>query len=376
MTKENARNLFPHTQSGRIYFNHASIGPLATPVAEAIKNYADERSFGKIKNFDDYLETEKAAKSGLAKLIGCNEEGISWVDNVSNAMNILAQGLHFEKDDEIILTDIEFPSNVYPFLNLARKGVKVLFAKSENGKIPPENITSLITGKTRLISVSYVQFFSGWRSDIRKLGKICKAENIIFSVDGIQGAGALYPDLSNCHIDFFAGGTQKWIMALQGLSYFYISPALLEQIDQTFLGWLSVSDPWSLLNYETTPKPDASRFQTGTQNALATFALNASLEIFHSFGIKNVEREVLANSKEFIKKLQQAGFNPLLAGAEEKNLSGIVTVPCNNATEAVKYLAENNITAEIREKHIRFSPHYYNTFEEINRCAELLERFN
>jgi len=374
MTKDDVRELFPHIKKGKIYFNHAAIGPLSKTVTDVITGYAIERSDGKIKNYDDYLTIESETKIMLAEILGCESRNLAWTDNVSNAMNMLAQGLNLKKDDEIIVTDIEFPSNVYPFLNLQKNGVKVKFARSDHGKISPESILSLVTDSTRLISVSYVQFTSGWRSDIKKLGDFCRERGIVFSVDGIQGAGALYPDLNNCNVDFFAGGTQKWIMALQGLSYFYISDKLINKLDQKYVGWLSFESAWELLNYDTKLKGNASRFQNGTQNAIATYALHASLKTFTGYGIENVEKNVLENTKYFIRELLKKGIKPLLAETPVENLSGIVTFPFPEPELNLQKLAEKNIHGELRNGVFRFAPHFYNTREEIDTVVEALEK--
>ncbi|GJQ63064.1 MAG: aminotransferase [Melioribacteraceae bacterium] len=372
MTVKEVRELFPHIASGKIYFNHASIGPLSVNVSNAVKAYADERSSGKIKNYDDFLVIEEETKKLLPGILGCKPQNIAWIDNVSNAMNLLARGIEFKPGDEILLSDIEFPSNVYPFLNLQQNGVKVNFVKSEQGKLPFESIIKCVTKKTKLLSISYVQFVSGWRTDIKKLGEFCKKNDIIFSVDGIQGAGTLFPDLDNTYVDFFTGGSQKWLMALQGLSYFYISDRLLERLKQTSLGWLSVKTAWELLNYDMELKPDASRFQTGTQNALGIFALNASLKTFNEFGIHNIERNILENTLYFISKLNRIGVNPLLSDCNVENLSGIVTFPFPNPEENLEKLKSSNIYGELREGYLRFSPHFYNTKEEIDIVVKAL----
>lgn len=372
MTVNEVRELFPHIAQGKVYFNHASIGPLSVNVSNAIKAYADERSSGKIKNYEDFLVVEEETKKLLAGILGIKPQNLAWTGNVSDAMNLLATGLELKEGDEIVLADIEFPSNVYPFLNLQRNGVKVKFIKSQGGKIPLQSIIDAVTEKTKLISVSYVQFVSGWRTDIKKLGEFCNDNSIIFSVDGIQGAGTLFPNLDNTNVDFFTGGAQKWLMALQGLSYFYISDRLLSRLNQTSLGWLSVKTAWELLNYDMELKPDASRFQTGTQNALGIFALNASLKTFNEFGIKNIERNILENTKYFIAKLNMIGVRPLLSDCIEENLSGIVTFPFPEPEKNLEKLKEKNIFGELREGYFRFSPHFYNTKEEINIVVEAL----
>lgn len=219
---EEIRKLFPYIAHGKIYFNHASIGPLSRPVLSQLNEYLYERSTSKIKNFEAFLASDAGGRENIGKLLNCKADRITWIDNVSNGMSVLANSLKWEKGDEIILNDLEFPANVYPFLNLQKLGVIVKFVKAKNGCILTEDIKAEITERTKLISISYVQFLTGFRAELEEIGKICKANDIIFSVDTIQALGALTVDVEKCNIDFVSGGTQKWLMGIQGLSYMYI----------------------------------------------------------------------------------------------------------------------------------------------------------
>ena len=367
MTIEEVRDYFPYLKSGKIYFNHASIGPLSSRVLLRVNEYLTERCSGEIKNYDTFLETEKMAKKRLGRLLNTDPGNLSWTDNVSNAFNVLANGIEWKKGDHIILNDVEFPANVYPFLNLKSKGVEIDFVKSKGGRILLKDIENKITGRTRLISISLVQFISGYRINVESLSEICRSKNILLAVDAIQGAGVVNIDVRKSGVDFLAGGTQKWLMALQGLSYFYVSDRLLDILKPRFVGWLSVEDAWNFLDYKMNLKKNAHKFQSGTLNAIGITAIDSSLELFEEFGMERIENYVLGNSKYFIEQLEEVGLNPLLSGVSEENLAGIVTADSTKNKQIVEILKDQNIIIEIRNNLLRFSPHFYNTKDDIDK---------
>ncbi len=370
------RKSFPNIKAGQIYFNHASLGPLSVTVKEIINSYFESRSLNLKQSFDVFLEADKSAKLRLGGMLNCRPNQLSWIGNVSDAMNVLVNGIDWETGDRVILNDIEFPANVYPFLNLKSKGVEVDLVKSRNGIIKLEDIFSAVTEKTKLISISLVQFLSGFRTDIIELGMFCKEHGIIFSVDAIQAAGVVNTDVQEANVDFLAGGAHKWLMSLTGTSYLYISDKLNRIFKLSNVGWLSVKDPWHILDYNLELKPDAEKFQTGTMNVTGIVALNKSLEMFESVGFNNIEKLVLANTNYFIEKLTGIGIEPLLKNLPNKNKAGIVSFYVEKPERVLLSLQKKNIIGEIREGLIRMSPHFYNTKKEIktvvNSISELI----
>jgi selenocysteine lyase/cysteine desulfurase len=369
------RKLFPHLSSGRIYFNHASTAPVSTRHIEQADYFFKRRSSDKVDDYKDFLRINIETKNMLAEYLNTKPDRIGFTDNTSSGLNILAQGIKWKRGDKILLNDVEFPANVYPFLNLQREGVEIEFIKSENGIVSAENIIKNIKSETRLISISFVQFLSGYRIEFDALGKICKEKNIILSVDAIQGLGAFQLDVKKNNIDFISCGTQKWMLGMQGLAYFYISNELQEKLEPKYMGWLSVDNAWDFLSYQLNIKKSAEGLQTGTLNTLGIYLLNASLKLFKENGIDNVEKIILSNSIYFLDKLQNIGIKTFLSGNDEKNLSGIVSFKHSDSQKIFDYLIKERIDHSLRAGVIRFSPHFYNTIEEIDIVIEKLKRF-
>ncbi len=373
MTKDEARKLFPHIQKGITYLNHAATGPFSTRLLDEMNEYFRTRSEENIDDYPGFVKITDETKNMLASLLNTDSSRIAYLDNTTNGLNLLAQGLKWEKGDEIILNDLEFPANIYPFMNLEKKGVKIIIVKSHDGIVSAEDIIEKITSRTRLISVSMVQFLSGYRIDLKKLGSGCKSQGIILSVDAIQGLGAFPMDVQDCNIDFVSCGTQKWMLGLQGLSFIYVSEDLQQKIDPVYVGWLGVNDGWNLLDYNLSLKDSAERFQPGSLNSAGIYALNASLKLFRDFGTDKVEENVISNSKYLISELKRIGIEPLLPAADDKYISGIVSFRHKNAYSILEILKEKKIEAAVREGIMRISPHFYNNEGDIDRLIEGLK---
>ena len=369
------RSYFPYLNNRIIYFNHAATGPVCKPVIDKINEVLKERSESKMDDYQSFLSVADETKELLALYLNAGKERIGFTDNTSNGFNILAQGIKWENGDKIILNDIEFPSNVYPFLNLQKKGVEVQFVKSKDGIVSAEDIINTVDNKTKLISVSYVQFLSGYKIDLEKLGEFCKNKNIILSVDAIQGLGALQLDVQKCNVDFLSCGVQKWMLGLQGMAFIYVSKELQEKMETAFIGWLSVENAWDLLHYEMKIKSSASAFQTGTINVLGIYALNISLKMFESFGFRRVENSVIDHTLFLRNKLNDEMIHLYPDKLEEKYFSGIVTFKHPDPEGLFKWLTERNIITSLREGMIRLSPHFYNKEEDIEKVVDAIKNY-
>ncbi|GAB1348795.1 hypothetical protein MASR1M107_10080 [Ignavibacteriales bacterium] len=240
MTIDHVREQFPYLKLGKIYLNHASLSPVPQPVIDRADIFLKRRSETHIDDMSQWISDVEEAKVKLGKLINGDPDRFAFFDNTSTGLNILAQGINWKPGDRILLNDVEFPSNVYPFLNLKNQGVEIDFVHSKKGAVNSVDILAAVRPETRLISISAVQFLSGYRSNLKKIGDFCRERNIIFSVDAIQALGALQIDVKECKIDFLSCGTQKWLLGLMGLSFIYITGELQHDITPRFVGWASV----------------------------------------------------------------------------------------------------------------------------------------
>lgn len=374
MNKSDVRKYFPHLEKGIIYFNHASTGPISSLVINRLSNLLKEKSEDKMDDYTSFLKTVDETKDILSKMINCNAERIAFVDNTSNGLNIIAQSINWKRGDRILLNDVEFPANVYPFLNLERYGVEIDFVKSINGIVTAEEVINSVKPETKLISISFVQFLSGYKADLEKIGDYCRTNNIIFCVDGIQGIGTQPIDVTNYKIDFLSSGTQKWLMGMHGLAFIYVDEKLQKKLTPANVGWLSVENAWNLLDYKMHLKSSANVFQGGTMNTFGIYAFNTSLKMFDEFGFEEVYEHVLSNTKYFIDKLDEIGLSCLIKDCSESELAGIVSIKPSNPEEIFNKLNDKKIICSLREGLVRFSPHFYNTFEDIDKVVDELQK--
>lgn len=368
------REFFPITKSGTIYLNHAATSPLSTKVVAAINKYLEERSKTQIDNYASFQQTLSETRASAARLLNTTPDRIAFFDNTTNAINLLATGIEWKTGDRIILDDIEFPANVYPFLNLKKFGVDVDFVKNRDGRILIEDIECVITPRTRLLSISHVQFLSGFRSDLGAISEICKKHGIIFSVDAIQSTGVVQVDVKRMGIDFLATGGQKWLMAPQGIAFAYVSEESQRRISQVYLGWTSIKNFFGdFTRYRLDLDDSARRYENGTLNYIGITSLHESLSTLLEVGIAAIEEHVLDLNDILISELRQLGLRAYVDGPRFER-SGIVSIPVSNAEVYHAKLKTEKIEVAVRQGVIRVSPHFYNTEEEILTLVENIGR--
>ncbi len=366
------RGLFPIVQTGTVYLNHAATGPLSTRVVAAVDKYLHERSETHIDNFELFQPVLNQTRLYASRLLNATPDRIAFFENTTNAINLLAAGLTWKQGDRIILDDIEFPANVYPFLNLKQLGVEIDFVANRDGKILIEDIESKITPRTRLLSISHVQFLTGFRSDLPALGEVCRSHDIIFSVDAIQSAGVIPIDVNQMKIDFLAAGGQKWLLAPQGIAFAYFSKETQDKLQQAYLGWTSIKNYFSeLTKYRIDLDDTARRYENGTLNYIGITSLHESLGMLLEVGIENIKEHVLDLNDRLIKGLRDIGLRASIEG-DRCQRAGIISTKVPDPEAYASRLAQSKIQVAVRQGLVRVSPHFYNTDAEIDM---LLERF-
>jgi len=367
------RKYFPITAQ-KIYLNHAAISPYSTRVTDRLEEFIDERSFGVIDNFSKGDELRNRARADLAKMINAKPDQIAFVQNTSQGLNILVNSLNWQPGDEIILTDYEFPANVYPFLNLERLGVKIKYVANRRGQILPEDIKRLISPKTKLLSLSFVEFANGFKNDLPTIGQLCKERGVLFSVDGIQGVGALPLDVQACRIDFLSNGGHKWLMGPMGAGFIYIAPALFKRMIPSETGWLAVEDAWNFLDYRLKLLPDVRRYEYATANFLGIAGLSASVEMLLQAGVANIQNHLLMLGDLLVNGMEQNGLK--FTGSREKaHWSGIFSFSGKQMEKLFEYLLTKNIICSLRNGRLRVAPHFYNIREEIEELIGEVIKF-
>jgi selenocysteine lyase/cysteine desulfurase len=377
MDAETIRDQFPHT-AHQTYVNHAAVSPMSRPVTEAIDDYVAERHGAEpeapIANFASFQPLMVEAKERAAAVMGTTKERVEFVPNTSTGLNVLAQGLDWDPGDRIALPDGAFPTNVYPFMNLEREGVAVDFVPTNEGAYTVEDVEETLRPETRLLSVSWVHFLSGFRADLEALGDLCAAHDVLFCVDAIQGLGALQIDVDEAGVDFLAAGGHKWLMAAQGIGLLYCDKELQERIHPP-TGWLHGPVDWEHLDqYDLTFHDDARRFRTGTMSSVGIAALHAALGLHLKAGPAWCEDRVLDLSTTLAAELADRGL-PRYGTDAPAHASGIVTIAPDEPEVLFEHLQAHGITAAVRNRKVRFAPTYYNDESDLAAILEAVDQF-
>lgn len=365
------RQDFPAYQSG-VYVNHAAVSPLSYSAKEAMDVYWTRRSDLPVDVYPDIMDTKALFKQNIATLVGAdNCADIALTDNTSRGLNIVASGLNWHPGDRIILNRLEFPANVYPFMNLERLGVEIDWVTPVDGEIRPEDIFDAVRPQTRMVSISFVQFLNGFRADLGMIGRFCHENDILFVVDGIQGVGIVPMDVRRFHIDALATGGHKWLMWPMGLGFLYLSPELREKIYPVNAGWLSVKNAWDLLNYDLDFLDSAECFELGTLNFMGLTAAHEALTRFHQLRIERIHERILGLTDRLIRGVEALDMTLLTPKAYAKR-AGIISIRMPAPEQAVTHLQHERIYAAVREGVMRFSIHCTNNEDDIDRILAAL----
>jgi len=364
------RSAFPVTKHCT-YLDHAAVSPLPDPVRAAMSKFIADR--GVIFNRKSRYETiPDELRSVLAWLINGTPEEIAFVQNTSTGLNIVANGLPLQPGDNVILCDMEFPSNVYPWMNLQRRGIEARCIPHDGGGLTVPALEKHADEHTRVVAVSAVQFLTGFRSDLQALGAWCQEHQAYFVVDGIQALGVAPIDVQACQVDFLSCGGPKWLMGPKGQGFIYCRQELLDEILPPFAGCISVTGWENWRDYDLTFLPDARRFELGCANTIGQIGLLTAVRFLMEIGIPAIERWTLHLTDILIEDLQQRNYG-IVSNLEPKRRSAIVSfIPPGNVDEALQKLTAAQVVASKREQYIRISPHCYNTEEEIARVGEVL----
>lgn len=368
------REQFPHTKQ-TIYLDHAATGPLSIPVRKAIDRFLEQRHRTKPNNFFDLFRIIERGRLRIAKLLGCPVECVEYAPNTSSGLNILAMGYPWKSGDRIAVPSCEFPANVQPWLGLRERfGVEVDFIPTTNGCFTLDDVETTIRPETRLLSVSWVQFVSGYGCDLAALAELAHANDVLFAVDAIQGLGALEMDIEELGIDFLASGGQKWLLSTQGSAFTYVNDALRDKLIP-MRGWLSGPVDWEDFgSFGDDLHPDATRFRTGTLNSIGCVALDAALKLYFDTGPELIEATILENARLLTQGLRDMGFRRF-GSSDPRHASGIATFEATDPEGLDEALKNRNIQASVRNRKIRFSPHAYTSEEEIETVLEVCSTF-
>ena len=365
------RQLFPITNHS-VYLDHGSLCPLPTPVLEAVTAFHNERA-RKGRDYMRWWDTADRVRESLGQLIGACSEEIAFTDSTTQAANIIAQGLRFVPGDNVVVSEMEFPSNLYPWLHLRAKGVEVRILKRGDGSLTTEKLDAFIDENTRLVAVSHVQAANGFRCNLNAISELCRSSGALLFVDATQSLGAFQLNVKEITVDFLAVSAYKWLMAPDGIGFLYVSKERLQEIDFTFLGWSGRVDRNNFFEHPMDFPAETRRFELGNLNFSAIHGLDASLKLLSAISVDSITNRVLLLADYFKSKIKQVKQVKLLSDFAPENTSPILAINLPERKKAFDMLSNKGFVTALRHDSIRVSPYFYNTEDELGAFVNCLE---
>ena len=362
------------------FFNHAGVCPLPAVAAEALRRYAAQAEEAAYLAGTWYPDVEKLRRLS-AELIGADPDEVAFVKNTSEGLSIVAAGVDWQFGDRVVTTNVEYPANVYPWMEQVRsRGVKLVRVEEqtdENGRraVPLDRILEEAAHpKTKIVALSHVEYASGQRHDLARIGQFCRDHGKLFCVDAIQSVGVLPVDVRKMNVDYLAADGHKWMLGPEGAGIFYCRRELIERTRPIMVGWMNVINAQDYGDINYTLRADAGRFECGSYNVPGLLALKAALELIKGARVGAVAQRVRELTDLLIARLERKGYQ-IVSPRDKWQWSGIVsfTSPTHDPKRVVLDMRKDHQTEiALREGRLRASPHFYNTEQQIERMVEVL----
>jgi selenocysteine lyase/cysteine desulfurase len=361
-----------------IYLNHAAVAPWPLQTAQAVKAFAEENARQGSKDYELWLLREKDLRKRLAQLINASStDEIALLKSTSEGLSLIAYGLPWKPGDNIVIPAEEFPSNRIVWQSLEPYGVETRLIPVVGVDDPEQALIDAMDSNTRLMSCSSVQYATGLRLDLARLGHACRQSDTLFCIDAIQSTGALQFDAQACQADFVVADGHKWMCGPEGSALFYCRKPLIEQLELKQYGWHMVQDVSDFNKKDWQPNETAQRFECGSPNMTGIVALHASVGLLLDIGMASVEKQVMEKSGYLASKLAALDNIEIMSPLGDDRRAGIVLFRKTDAdTETLyRHLQKHNVICAMRGNGIRFSPHFYTSLEKIDTAVSLVSEF-
>lgn len=367
---------FPWT-AATTYLNNASIGPIPERTRLALEAFNARRTAPHLLPDRELLSGLADARQAAARLIGAEAGEIALTTNTSNGVNVAARALPLQRGDIVVVSDREFPANVYPWLALGDKGVTTELVDVTECGFPDEDylIERVADPRVRVLAVSFVQFANGYRADLARLSAACRAHDTFLVVDAIQGLGAAALDVRHTPVDVLSTGGQKWLLSPWGTGFCYVRSGLIGGMNPAAVGWMAyegTDDFTNLCEYSDSLRADARRFEVGTIPYQDHVGLTTSLGLLAEIGVETIVAHVRSLHEPVIAWAHSREVR-IVSPTDDAHRSAILCIAPPDAREAHRRLKAAGVVCALREGAIRLSPHCYNTVEEMERVVEVLD---
>ncbi|MGI8812277.1 MAG: aminotransferase class V-fold PLP-dependent enzyme [Pyrinomonadaceae bacterium] len=368
------RSLFP-AASKYTYLNSAAVSPIPTTAVDAVISQLRDVSENGSEHFNEWVATKDRSRGLLAEMLNVQPENIAFMRNTSDGFASVANGIAWKDTDNIVSFENEFPSNFYPWRRVRDEfGVALRLCPEREGRIDLDELISLINSDTRLVAISAVQYASGFKADLERIGIAARKVGALFAVDIIQGLGGMGFDLPASHVDIASCASHKWLCAPEGCGFIYLSDAARDRVRPTFVGWISVETPWDFADREQPFKSNALAWESGTGSSALFYGLEQSLLLLRSQGLANIEKYLLDLTNDLCSRLASKNYQIVssrLAG-EGSPIVCLRSTAGINPSEIAARLQAEGIVVSPRGDRLRIAPHFYNNESDIEKLVESL----
>ena len=371
---EKIRSMFAAAEK-YTYLNSAAVAPQPTITVEAVYEQLKDVSENGSTNYAEWVATKNRARALIARMLNVRSEQIAFMRNTSDGLATVANGLKWKTGDNIVSFAKEFPANFYAWRRIRDAfGVELRLCPEREGRIDLEEFINLIDGDTKLVAISAVQFASGFRADLERIGEAARKVDALFVVDVIQGFGAMPFDLPAQMIDVAAGASHKWLCSPEGCGVLYLSDRARERVEPTLVGWISVAEPWDFEDLEQKFQPNALAWETGTGASSLFYGLEQSLMLLDETGAENI-RAYLEELTDYLCELLAGKNYEIISSREADEKSQIVCIKHRGdltSVEIAAHLEKEKIIVSPRGERLRVAPHFFNNRADIERLVEML----
>ncbi len=368
------RSLFPALQE-YTYLNSAAVSPIPTTAVKAVLSQLNDVAGNGSEHYTDWIATKNRSRTLLAEMLRVQPEQIAFMRNTSDGFASVANGITWKSGDNIVSFEREFPANFYPWRMIRdRFGVELRMCPERDGRIELDEFVNLIDSNTKLVAISSVQYGSGFRADLERIGRAARAVDALFAVDIIQGLGQMGYDLSAQFVDIASGASHKWLCAPEGCGYVYISDRARDRVQPSFVGWISVEMPWDFEDRDQPFKPNALAWESGTGASSLFYGLEQSLKLLQEIGLERIENYLTELSNQLCEMLAGKNYE-IVSSRRPGELSAIVCVKNTDGMhcgEIAERLQKEKIIVSPRGDRLRIAPHFYNTPQDIERLVAQL----
>ncbi|MFI5455167.1 MAG: aminotransferase class V-fold PLP-dependent enzyme [Isosphaerales bacterium] len=353
------------------YLDHAAVAPLPRRAAQALRAWTDEQERDGVVGWPAREQRLEAIRDQVARLINADRDEIAFIGSTTHGIGLIAEGYPWRPGDNVVTAAEEYPSNIYPWMNLASRGVELRLVPTRDGRIWLEDLSAVFDQRTRVLAISHVEFASGFRNDLDALAELCHARGVALFVDAIQGLGPFCIDVRRTPLDFLAADGHKWLLGPEGAGLLYVRRDWIDRLRPIGVGWHSVVGSYNSPRNDFQLKPSAGRWEGGSFNMPGLLCFGASLGLFLELGREVVSRRILDRA-EAVRELGSSAGWTVAGSPRERDRSAIVVLERAGVDPdaAARELCRQGVVVACRRGRLRVSPHLYNNHEDLDRLRD------